>query len=178
MNRLFKVFLALCLPVIAVVVLLLNTRSSSQPDLRQLAVLSYVAFKNARLAQPLTVGQYVLARMPQNFRADIGGETFGESVYYRTAQRYAADEQPILTFPLTATMPPPTYTKSNYLPGRPMPYPPTDLWCVQLISSDPATPKAVLVAQHQDMYNAEWIVHEVDDLNTVLATVGCAFASQ
>ena len=50
----------------------------------------------------------------------------------------------------------------------PMPYPPNDLWCAQLSSPDPAAPKVVLAGLHQDMYNAEWIVHEVTDPAAVL----------
>ena len=181
MNRLLKVLLALSLPVVVVVILLLNVRSE-QPDLLQLAVQTYVWFKRTTMNQSLTIGQYVWASMPQNFRAEIGGETFGESVYYRTMHRYAEIARPAPTYSLTPTplgaLSPFSMTTSAYLPGRPLPYPPTDLWCVQLTSPDPAAPKAVLVALHQDMYNAEWVVHEVTNPETVLATVGCKFPAQ
>jgi hypothetical protein len=176
MNRLLKVFLALSLPVLAVLVVLLNTRSE-QPDLRQQAVLSYVFFKHTTMTQPLAIGQYAQASMPQNFRAALSQDSFGNATYYQTAHRYDQTAQPNLTFPLTATMPP-TLTRSSYLSGMPIPYPPTDLWCVQLFSPDPAAPKVVLAALHQDIYNAEWIVHEVSDPAAVLPAIGCKFAAQ
>jgi hypothetical protein len=70
----------------------------------------------------------------------------------------------------------PTLTRTDYRPARPMPYPPNDLWCVPLTNPDPAAPKVILVALHQDMFNAEWIVHEVTDPEAVLAAVGCQFS--
>ena len=181
MNRLFKVLLALSLPVLAVVILLSNVRSE-QFDLRRQAVQTYVFFKRATMNQSLTIGQYVWASMPQNFRAELSQDSFGNAIYYQTTQHYALAAQPTPTHSLTATplgvLSPFSMTTGAYMAGRPLPYPPTDLWCVQLISSDPAAPKVVLAALHQDMYNAEWIVHEVTDPETVLATVGCKFPGQ
>lgn len=181
MNRLLKVFLALSLPVFAVLLLLLNTRSA-QSDLRQQAVLSYVALRRTTLSQPLTIGQYVWASMPQNFRAEMGGETFGNSLYYQMAHSYLQPEPSTVTPSPTATvlgaLSPFSMTIGAYLSGRSLPYPPTDLWCVQLHSPDPAAPQVVLAALHQDIYNAEWVVHEVTDPETVLATVGCKFPAQ
>jgi hypothetical protein len=176
MSRLLKVFLALGLPVLAVVMLLLNVRSG-EPDQRQQAVLSYVSSKRTTMTQPLTVGQYVWASMPQNFHAEMSGDSFGNSTYYQTAHRYDQTAQPHFTFPMTATLPS-TLTQGGYYGGMPIPYPPTDLWCVQLSSPDPAAPNVVLAALHQDIYNAEWIVHEVTDPATVLPTVGCQFPNQ
>jgi 4-amino-4-deoxy-L-arabinose transferase-like glycosyltransferase len=176
MNRLLKVILALSLPIVAVVILLLNTRSG-EPDLRQQAVLSYVFFRRTILTQPLTVRQYLWASMPQNFHAKMSGDSYGNARYYQTAHRFGQTAQPHPTFPLTATLPP-TLTWSGYLSGMPIPYPPTDLWCVELSSPDPAAPQVVLVALHQDIYNAEWIVHAVTDPAAVLPIVGCQFSRQ
>ena len=67
MNHLVRVILTVGLSFAAVLILLLNA-PSAQPDRRQQAVLAYVSFKRATMAQPLTAGQYVLASMPQNFR--------------------------------------------------------------------------------------------------------------
>ena len=189
MNRLLKVLLALSLPIVAVVILLLNARSE-EPDLRQQAVRTYVFFKRMTMAQSLTIGQYVWASMPQNFRAEMSEDSFGNSYYYQAAHPYGRvaqatfplsatllPTQPHLTFPLSATLPP-TVTQGGYYGGMPIPYPPTDLWCVQLSSPEPAAPKVVLAALHQDIYNAEWIVHEVTDPATVLPAVGCRFSNQ
>lgn len=176
MSRLLKVLLALSLPIVAVVVLLLNVRSG-EPDLRQQAVRTYVFFKRTTMTQSLTIGQYVWASMPQNFNAKMSGDSYGNATYYQTAHRFGQTAQPHLTFPLSATLPS-TATQSGYDGGMPIPYPPTELWCVQLSSPDPAAPKVVLAALHQDIYNAEWIVHEVTDPATVLPAVGCQFSNQ
>ena len=53
-----------------------------------------------------------------------------------------------------------------------------DAWCVQISDMKPVLPKAVLVGAHQDLYNADWIVHEpvaqtTEELNRWLADVGC-----
>ena len=187
MNHLLKVFLVLCLSALAVVVVLLTARSEGS-DLRQQAVESYVAFKQTTLAQPVSVGQYVWASMPQNFRPEMSRDSFGNAIYYQPSQRYiwptqpAQTRQPSAFFSITETTPgalgPYSMTTSAYMSGRPLPYPPTDLWCVQLISPDPAAPQVVLAALHQDIYNAEWIVHEVIDPKTILAAVGCQFSAQ
>lgn len=44
--------------------------------------------------------------------------------------------------------------------GRPAPFPPTDLWCITL-SAGAIERYTVLVAQHEDMHVAAWLVHEV-----------------
>ena len=41
-----------------------------------------------------------------------------------------------------------------------MPYPPSEAWYVDLGSRDDTT-FTVVLAQHQDLYNAEWAVHEL-----------------
>ena len=51
----------------------------------------------------------------------------------------------------------------DYAGYKPMPYPPNDLWCVKVISADPKAPQAIVVALHQDIYNADWVVHEMTD---------------
>lgn len=43
--------------------------------------------------------------------------------------------------------------------GRPLPYPPTDLWCVTFRPGGEAA--TVLVALHEDLYTGSWFVHEV-----------------
>ncbi len=175
MSRSLKVFLALCLPVLAVLLVLLTARSE-QPDLRQQAVQSYVFFKRATMTQSLTIGQYVWASMPQNFRADMSRDSYSDSYYYQTAHLYGQVAQ--VTFPLSVTLPSTVTQMGYYAAGMPIPYPPTDLWCVQLISPDPTGPKVVLAALHQDIYNAEWIVHEVTNPAIVLPAVGCKFQVQ
>ncbi len=178
MNHALRVIIVLSLSALAVVVVLLTARTE-ESDLRQQAVQTYVFFKHTTMSQTLTINQYVWASMPQNFRAEMSRDSFGNAYYYQTTQHFAQAVQPTATRPATATpfgAVSPYSVSTAYLSGRPLPYPPTDLWCVQLNSPDPSAPHVVLAALHQDMYNAEWVVHEVNDPEAVLAAVGCKFS--
>ena len=178
MNHLFRVLLVLGLAIVAVtVVIISNNRANPRPT-HELAVEEYVAYRRATTLPSVIVKQYAQARLPQNFRSDMSKASFGNTTYYRTGQRY--DYQPdASSWPLTVTATTvPTFTLTRYGGGKPLPYPPNDLWCAQLSSSDPGVPKVVLAGLHQDIYNAEWIVHEVTDPVAVLKTIGCQFSDQ
>ena len=178
MNHLFRVILVLSLATVAVAILIIaNNRANLRPAHEQ-AVEEYVAYRRATTNPALTITQYVHARLPQNFRRDMSRTSFGNATYYQTGQRY--DHRPdASSWPVTVTATTvPTLTLMGYGGGKPLPYPPNDLWCAQLSSSNPGAPKVVLAGLHQDIYNAEWIVHEVADPETVLATVGCKFPAQ
>lgn len=182
MNRLFRVILVLCLPTIAVAaVLIWNNRANPRPSY-EVAVEEYVGYRRLTSIPTLTIKQYVQARLPQNFRPDMSETSFGNSIYYVTNQRYDQrynEKTDVGVWPLTATATTvPTITRWYDGPSKPMPYPPNDLWCAQLSSPDPAAPKVVVAGLHQDIYNAEWIVHEVTDPETVLSKVGCEFSGQ
>ncbi len=72
-----------------------------------------------------------------------------------------------------------SYTIQDYIDSiKPLAYPPEDLWCVQLRSADPAIPKVVVFALHQDAYTAQWRVHKLNDVDAVLTAVGCQFSAQ
>jgi len=73
---------------------------------------------------------------------------------------------------------------SSYLGGRPLPYPPDELWCVLLVpaSGAPSPQQAVFVARHLDEYTGDWVVHQAGgDFGSsqqaqTLAVVGCDLA--
>lgn len=191
MDRSFKLILALGLPLFTIIVMLVDVRSTGL-DPRQQAVKEYVQYRSTTLTQLLQAGQSTQARLPHHLRADMSKTSFGNSTYYQTGQRYddqrytepvATPVWTLMTKTLTETLLEPLPTRPTtkpehvgYAAGRPVPYPPNDLWCVQLTGADSAAPKVILVALHQDIFNAEWIVHEVTDPETVLATVGCQFS--
>jgi hypothetical protein len=104
----------------------------------------------------VVIKQYVQASLPQNFRSEMSKTSYGDTPYYITTHR----------------------TNPDYPGLKPLPYPPNDLWCVQLKRTDPAAPQVVVIALHQDIYNADWVMHEVTDPATVLPTVGCEFSTQ
>jgi hypothetical protein len=156
MNGLTKIGLAVLLPLVALAAVLLTNNQTDQPDPRQQELQTYLHCRSTVYAQPLQIGESIQARLPQNFRADMSKASFGNTPYYETDCRL----------------------NPNNTGQKPMPYPPNDLWCVKVISADPDAPSAVVVALHQDIYNADWVVHEVTDPETVLAAVGCHFSSQ
>ena len=192
MNHLFRVILVLCLATIAVTFLIISNNRANPRPAHQLAVEQYAAYRRSTTIPTLTITQYAQARMPQNFRPDMSRLSFGYSIYYVTDRHYGPYPSISSAWPLTITTTPvptitttpvptitatlvPTMTGIWYGGGKPMPYPPNDLWCAQLSSPDPAAPKVVVAGLHQDIYNAEWIVHEVTDPETVLSSVGCEF---
>ena len=155
MSNLIKIGLVVSLPLAAIVVVLLINNRSEQSDPRRQVVQAYVQYRAQSLSDSLTVAQTVQARLPQRFQADMSRFSFGDTPYYQTTQRL----------------------NPEYPGQKPLPYPPNDLWCVKVISADPKAPQAVVAALHQDIYNADWVVHEVSN-PTVLQKVGCQFADQ
>jgi hypothetical protein len=156
MNNLVKIGLALLLSLTAVGVVLLSNNQSGQPNPRDRALQTYLACRLMTYKQPLQLGESAQGRLPQNFTAAMSKASFGDTPYYQTTCRHNPDN-----------------------PGvKPLPYPPNDLWCVKVISADPKAPRAIVVALHQDIYNADWVAHEVTDPATVLPAVGCQFTDQ
>jgi hypothetical protein len=153
MNRLFRIILVLALPTAAVLIIVLSGNRTGTSTSMETLVGQYVY---PFIDQGVVVKQSVQARLPQNFRAEMSTASYGNTPYYVTTQRANPD----------------------YPGQKPLPYPPNDLWCVNLKSADPAAPPLVVLALHQDMYNADWVMHEVTDPETVLATVGCQFSNQ
>jgi hypothetical protein len=156
MNSLLKIGLAVLLPAVAIVAVLLASNRPDQPDPRQQEIQTYLHCRSTVYVQPLQIGESAQARLPQNFRADMSKASFGNTPYYGTDCRL----------------------NPNNTGQKPMPYPPNDVWCVEVISADPDAPSAIVVALHQDIYNADWVVHEVTDPATVLPAIGCPFPVQ
>jgi hypothetical protein len=155
MNNLLKIGLAVLLPAVAIVAVLVISNRPDQPDPRQLEVQTYLHCRSKTYTQPLQLSESVQARLPQNFTADMSKASFSNTPYYQTTCRFNLD----------------------YAGGKLLPYPPNDLWCVKVISTDPTAPQAIVAALHQDIYNADWVVHEVSD-PAVLQQVGCQFLGQ
>ena len=153
MNRLIRVILVLTLPVAAVLIILLSGNRSGSPTSMETIVREYVY---SFIDRGVVIKQYAQARLPHNFRREMSKTSYSNTPYYVTDQRANPD----------------------YPGQKPLPYPPNDLWCVQLKSADSTAPQVVLLALHQDIYNADWVMHEVTDPATVLPAVGCEFSTQ
>ena len=152
------------LPVILLVLvagagILFVIASQAQYSPQQAALSAYLRYYSTQ-AHGITVKAIVKAARPDRFTAGMSGPVIGQSPYYRTDVSYAGGSR-----------------MDEAL--RPVPYPPLEMSCVLIGAEQGDT--VVFVAMHQDMYNADWLVHQAraawpgDELNAQLATVGCDF---
>jgi len=162
MSRLLRIALALLAPTIFVIVFALATYQPQPSGPAESVLYSYLGYRNSTTQQLAPIQQMVEATRPGNFTPEMSKATFGSGPYYRTtfSDRPIGDQG-----------------------SRAIPYPPVEVWCVLLRQSDSTLPRVVFYAQHQDMYNADWIVHEpaaetLPELQASLAAVGCKLILQ
>jgi hypothetical protein len=111
----------------------------------------YLAYKNVSLAEGLSVKAEVKAAKPGRLTEGVNYAVYGDSTYYQTDENYkeASGEA-------EATA---AWSKEEL---RPLPYPPEEVWCVLLERNAQAPGYGVaFVSLHQDLHNADWVVHEV-----------------
>jgi len=126
------------------------------------AVQAYIRYQAARHAIMLEIVGAAEAARPWEFQRAMSGRSFGGSAYYRVSVPYSGGSR-----------------------DRPLPMPPTAVWCVHLKQTgEPgnaaAADRFVFVARHADLYNADWITHEPPgDLAQppaeILTQIGCRF---
>jgi hypothetical protein len=160
MRRIVFVSAALLAPVLLVAVLLVAVqgRSPSWQD----ALNQYLNYKNMAQRDPFTVEAVVEAAEPWNLTRDLSADAYGESVHFIT-RRYRVeptDDSPIA----------PAGASSGSL--KPLPFPPQDVWCVLLKSGKNL--QLVFVALHQDLYNADFVIHETVNIQDQ-DKIGCNF---
>ncbi len=150
------------------------------------------------------VVQVVGAELPRNF-TDIELATYGNVSHFATDQQapptpattqiWRDPPEPVFTptsvlsgvwiatpaAPVAEETIVPTPTVSQTYPTRSnaiLPYPPSDVRCVQLRQTDGQS-RIVFVARHDDLYWSEWIVHEGEatplsaEFSTFLDQIGC-----
>lgn len=154
----FPVIIAL---VIALVILAFVAVQSLNSPL-QTALSEYTAYLYRSRSTLVQVRQVVPATRPQKYTAEMSGPVLGNSPYYNVDQDYSG-------------------VSGQHSGKRALPYPPLELSCV-LLGSEKGN-SVIYVALHQDMHNAQWLVHESRDLwpsDALLSQfeqVGCAFKS-
>ena len=175
-------FVLLTIPLLVVILLattLLIINFNQPPDWQD-ELHRYLQYKNTSISGKYMVVSTVKARKPWNFIAEMSLATFGESMYYQTEIHYSK-ETPDLETDSTLSKEP---SKGNLIS---LPYPPAEVWCVLLerenqIGNDlPAkgSQNIVLVGLHQDLYNTDYIIHEIPkSMQTttsgeVATTIGC-----
>ena len=165
MRRAIPLGLALLLPAGLIAGFL--TFQAYRPSAWQLELTKYVELQDTLLPGTTTVRFTVRASRPWNFTPDLSGAVFGDTPYYRTDYDYSGE--------------------GNRGGPRALPYPPQNVWCALLEREGQAadrlageTTQAVFfVAEHQDLYNADVLVHEVatdlsaEALTQRLSQLGC-----
>jgi len=141
----------------------------------------YLNFKNSTSSDVFSVPTIAKAKRPWNFTPEMSQISIGESAYYQTDFRY--EDKPS------------AYDNFSILPAEipdgsliPLPYPPKELWCAFLETkksseNNNSSEEAILVivALHQDLYNADFVIHEIapksqNEINyQILAAVECEF---
>ncbi len=146
---------ALLLTVTAVGLVLLATRG--MPDDARAELGRYLAYRYPTVGLP-TIRQANLATRTAVLTREESGASYSNTVHYRT----------------TAFLSQNTHWRTD----RTLPFPPIEVWCVRLDSADPGA-GVVLVALHQDLYNAGWVVHELPvdwsaaERSALLKDLGC-----
>jgi hypothetical protein len=141
MKRTWIVFVTLIMAIVLIGVLVLAlARSPGRHTVTWRSIVtSYIEYQG--WGKQVTIAQAVKARAPYNFTKELNLFTYGEAPYYMVNE-----------------------TSSSYNGSRPIPYPPKEVWCVllQQQTSGNDTFSLIFANLHEDMYMAEWIVHQCE----------------
>jgi hypothetical protein len=160
--------------LLAALVFLVVRGPGRAPERWQTALETYLAHKDETAGETWVLAATQQATAPSVFDVSTSSATYGRGVYYRTDATYIRE-----------TPTPGVFGLSPRMSRRPVPYPPTEVWCAVLDpgqgGSGPShvASRVIFVALHQDLYNAAWIVHETEelplsrDLMADLAELGC-----
>ena len=176
MKRPIIVILLVLIMMAAVGIIVARNLEEDLPPQAQAALDGYLTSENAVASHPAIVRQVVHAARPGRFDAAFSSASISASFYFRTSRGYrsAAIPNPLIL----TTSPLPSGASEGGRGGRALPFPPRDLWCV-LLNQESGNGRVVFLALHEDMYNADWIVHESAGapgdaaLAARLAVVGC-----
>jgi len=135
----------------------------------QAALDQYLTYKNVSLGEGLSVKSVVKAARPGRLTQDVSYAVYGDSAHYQTDENYQepANEAEATTL----------WQASG---SRPLPFPPEEVWCA-LLERNTGEPQygVAFVSLHQDIYNADWVVHEagpdpfVSASTQVASDLGC-----
>jgi hypothetical protein len=152
----------------------------------------YIAFKVSPADPPITIQRTIQAGQPWKFSTEMSAGSYSDCFYFSTTYCYNTNMfQSATPFPL----PPDDVggvlliksarggetSWNEFLSTTPLLFPPDDLWCALVKTSARGEDLSwvVYIAKYQDLYNADWIVHEssksiADPLLRVdLANIGC-----
>ena len=166
-KAIFATVMALLAMTFAALVIQGLPGTTGLPSVCLVELEKYIACKeSSKPGTMIMVQSASRASKPWNFSRDMSCTSFGDTMYYRTDQRYAGKSGGGL---------------------RALPFPPKRMWCI-LLKRDQnltgtfggeATCTIVFAALHQDMYSAAWVIHEGPgelsnpQLMESLTTIGC-----
>lgn len=151
-SRRFTVF-AFALVTVLLTLIIAEERSAGAPEEVTGLALAYAAQQAAPAQPSLRLQRLVRADQPGKLTAAMSRATFADSVFYQTSNGLAQGT------PATGR--------------RAIPYPARNLWCAYLGVGDQPASVVILIGEHHDIYNADYIVHELVDSASALAQVGC-----
>lgn len=154
--------LAIGVAGLLVVVLLrvLGITSGITSSGREIALQKYIRYRLGATATWPEIVFQERANRPWEFISELRGLTFGDSMFYQVNVAYTGQNGP-----------------------RPLPFPPTEIWCIQLrlsgeVGAGQKVDRYLFVARHQDLYNADWVTYEppgdlTQSPTAVFAKIGC-----
>jgi hypothetical protein len=135
--------------LLAALIFLVVRGPGRAPESRRTALETYLVYKDETVGETWVLAGAQQATAPTVFDVSTSSVTYGRGVYYRTDATYIRE-----------TSTPGAFGLSPKMSRRPVPYPPTEVWCAVLDpgqgGSGPShvVSRVVLVALHQDLNNA------------------------
>ncbi len=143
---------------------ILGTHTPTTHDQVSSAIDSYLQYRAPKSRSINSIQRLVPAGLPGKFTPQMSKATFGNGNYFKS--EFHSTSIPLM-----------------WLGQKPLPYPPAAVWCVRLRPAGHLYPEIVFVAEHEDDYHMEWIVHDPaaensTELAAELATLGCSEVEQ
>ncbi|HEY4721252.1 MAG TPA: hypothetical protein VII92_05365 [Anaerolineae bacterium] len=186
MSRILRITLAMLAPAVLVILFAIATYKPGPPGQAEVLVYDYLRYRDSTSQPTTTVQQIVEANRPGNLMPPLSKITFGSGIYWTTiADTRSSGVTPFPTatpwsseLSAGGSIPWPGGSLTGGSGRRSLPFPPVEVWCVVVRRAGQTLPGLVFLAQHQDLYYTEWIVHEptaqtLPELNASLAAVGC-----
>lgn len=177
MRHAFITTLAIILLVTLVLGALFWIKGRYLPPSAQTELEQYLAYRYPLTPEP-AVRQLSQATRPWLFKAAMSGDTYGRSTHFDTTFSYARTAaRPARA---VSTEQPEADWRFAFRGAAPLPYPPEETWCLRLDPEPPNPASVVLLAMHVDLYNGEWVVHEMPgewsetERRAALSELGCA----
>lgn len=114
----------------------------------------YVDLMHRMQGEELALRAAGRAAQPGAMRPWWSARVIGDSARYRVDLNFAGT-------PLAPPTPAAPGEITSAAGGIPLPYPPGEVWCVTFQAEPAGAARPVLLARHEDLYNAAWLVHEL-----------------